>query len=106
MDRVADGDLRAEEFARALGESHEEPLSAAAQLHQACVHVAGKPVLALLALATATAALLLALRPPFAVSIEHDQKRPWKSSQRVSWVSVVVVTLLAVLVPLAVHLLV
>jgi hypothetical protein len=55
----------------------------------------------LFALAVCTLVALLLTRPPFVVRFEHDQKRPWRASQRVCWLSVAVVTALATATPLA-----
>lgn len=105
MERFSECGLRSDEFAKALGGDRSlEEVHTVARFRDSCVLLLSRAPFLLLALAVASAVLLLAVRPPFVVSFEYDQKHPWKGSQSVSWVGVVVTTLLVVLAPLAVHL--
>ena len=43
------------------------------------------PFLCLVCTAVLALATLLVLRPPFVLHFEHDARRPWRGSMRISW---------------------
>ena len=98
----------AQEFARALdsqddwGSVPQEPATPWSVAREAWGRALEQPLtLALLAALVSFAALAL-LRPPFVMHFEYDQERPWRGSQRVSWLSVVVVCSVVAGAPFAV----
>lgn len=40
-------------------------------------------------------AILLVVRPPFVLTFEYDQDKPWKGKMSICWVSVLIVSLAA-----------
>ena len=54
------------------------------------------PTLCLLCTTVAALAMLLILRPPFVLHFEHDARRPWKGSMRLSWFAVFLTVLCVV----------
>lgn len=57
-------------------------------------------------LCAASTFVLLVFRPPFVIVFEYDGKRPWKGRERVSFTSIIVVTILVMFIPLLLHLVV
>lgn len=101
------GDLRAQQFAQAIAAVPAEQVTANTFRMRCSVAVAAASSSpALLAVATALAgfAILLALRPPFVLSVEQDASRPWKSKTSFSWLSaaacVALLVLAVMLVPM------
>lgn len=96
-----------DEFARALaaGEIQEPPPAPLwRRVAVGCAAASHNRALTLLALAVASVLVLLLLRPPFVMAFEYDQRRPWRGGVQVSWLSVICVTAMVVMVPVAVHL--
>ena len=95
-----------DEFARALEAT--PPAPPAPPLWQrvttGCSAVTQHAALMLLLLAVGTVLLLLVLRPPFVLTFEYDQRRPWRGGVHVSWLGVSCVTAFVLLVPVAAHL--
>jgi hypothetical protein len=95
------GRAAAQEFARALEAQEPAPAaSASTSLREWCSALARSSPALLCALAIGALVLLLLTRPPFVVCFEYDQRRPWKGTQRVSWISVVVVATVVTAAPL------
>jgi len=93
MDAV---DLKTRQFAQVLAAiPTNRPISVE------CTQLAGRignsaPLRALF-VGLVSAFMLVLIRPPFVLCFEHDKTRPWKGRSFISWVSVLVVSLLVAL---------
>ena len=62
------------------------------QIRRSCLSLlsacGSSPPLCLLVLVVLALCTLLVLRPPFVLQFDHDARRPWKGSMRLSWLAV------------------
>jgi len=91
--------LFAEEPGLRLEEQGPPPAPPLERMKLACSRVLSETSLLLLALAGATLATLLIVRPAFVLKFEQDQKRPWRGCTRISWVSVLATLAIVTVLP-------
>ena len=95
-------ELRSQHFSQALAAADGAaapglvPEEAAPTLRQRALALTEHPVALAAALALTCLAVLLVVRPPFALTFEHDQRKPWRGRSRVCWIAVLATTAIVV----------